>query len=639
MKATLETESATDERLVLSSRNGDREAFARIVERYQSLICALTYGACGDLQTSEDLAQMTFITAWSELPKLQEPSKLKSWLCGIARNVANSSFRQQRHTPTANAEDMDATAIPSEAPSPRDHVITKEEETILWRALSDLPATYREPLALFYRQHQSTAEVAEVLGLSEDAVHQRLSRGRAMLTERVAQFVETALTNTGPTKTFTVAVLAGLPLAATTAKAAVVGVAATKTGATAKTASWLGALGAILTAGVLFVFSFFAFLLFTGGCIGYVMSRASQRSSRQREYVSRFWRMLAAGFLVVAVPGLLGMPWGVVLIYPLALAALAVWVWRWRRALSHSGTDTKASATPSNKTFFVWLGLGMIVPVLVFLFFVVGMVQEPLTNQRLSSAEAQELIATRSDATILLEQYKGAPKRIWIRLPENSRRIEYWAPADESTVAVLTKSGHTHQTIEFRDPGLAKRWLPLLSMFVVPIGGVMLLRRPWRRDFYGQEVEVRKSETVAARAFAVCVALAMIAAAGHVGLITRWHVRTLSSAEAQKIILDNKDALILLAQYKNGSRDLEITLPGSQRRPNFIAPADDPTLALLAEKGIPYLTMIQGPDFGFGTPVPRYSLLCMVLLVVGAGVLFVWAWKNRVVPPAPARNV
>ena len=162
MKTTLNTESTSDERLVVSSRNGDRDAFTRIVERYQSLICALTYGACGDLHASEDLAQVTFITAWCELPKLQEPSKLKSWLCGIARNVANSSFRQQRHTPTANAQGLDETAdIPSEAPSPRDHVITREEEAIMWRALGELPPMYREPLALFYRQHQSTAEVAE----------------------------------------------------------------------------------------------------------------------------------------------------------------------------------------------------------------------------------------------------------------------------------------------------------------------------------------------------------------------------------------------------------------------------------------------------------------------------------------------
>lgn len=281
MKATLDTKSASDERLVLSSRNGDRDAFARIVERYQSLICALTYGACGDLQTSEDLAQVTFITAWCELPKLQEPAKLRLWLCGIARNVTNNSFRQQQHTPTANAVDLDETAdIPSDTPSPRDHVITKEEEAILWRALGELPPTYREPLVLFYRQHQSTAEVAEVLGLSEDAIHQRLSRGRAMLTERVAQFVDAALRSTGPTKTFTVAVLAALPVLATSAKAAVVGAAATKSGATAKTASWLAALGAILTAGVLFTFSVFAFLLFTGACVGYVMSRASQRSAR-----------------------------------------------------------------------------------------------------------------------------------------------------------------------------------------------------------------------------------------------------------------------------------------------------------------------------------------------------------------------
>ena len=95
----------------------------------------------------------------------------------IARNVTNSSFHQQHRTPTANAEGLDATPdIPSDAPTPRDHVISKEEEAILWRSLAELPTTYREPLVLFYRQHRSAAEVAEVLGLSEDAIHQRLSR-------------------------------------------------------------------------------------------------------------------------------------------------------------------------------------------------------------------------------------------------------------------------------------------------------------------------------------------------------------------------------------------------------------------------------------------------------------------------------
>ena len=153
MRTTLESEPLDDARLVELSRDGNREAFGRIVERYQSLICALTYSACGNLQASEDLAQVTFITAWCQLGSLREPSKLKSWLCSIARNATTDSFRQQQRTPTANADDLDSTTnILSDEATPADHVISKEEEAILWRSLSELPPTYREPLVLFYRQ-------------------------------------------------------------------------------------------------------------------------------------------------------------------------------------------------------------------------------------------------------------------------------------------------------------------------------------------------------------------------------------------------------------------------------------------------------------------------------------------------------
>src|SRR5437016_13484227 len=110
MRTILATETHNDARLVELSRDGDRDAFGRIVERYQSLICALTYSACGNFQASEDLAQVTFITAWYQLRQLREPAKLKSWLCSIARNATLDSFRKQQRTPTTNAEPLDSGA-------------------------------------------------------------------------------------------------------------------------------------------------------------------------------------------------------------------------------------------------------------------------------------------------------------------------------------------------------------------------------------------------------------------------------------------------------------------------------------------------------------------------------------------------
>ena len=232
MRTTPAISPLNDAQLVELSRDGDRDAFARIVERYQSLICALTYSACGNLQASEDLAQVTFITAWCQLRNLREPAKLKSWLCRIARNATVDSFRQQQRTPTARADTLDATAaIPADATTPRDHAISREEEAILWRSLGELPPMYREPLVLFYRQHQSVAEVADALEVTEDVIRQRLSRGRAMLAEQVTAFVEGALKRTVPGEAFGGAVLAALPLAAGPAATAGLGAGARGTAA------------------------------------------------------------------------------------------------------------------------------------------------------------------------------------------------------------------------------------------------------------------------------------------------------------------------------------------------------------------------------------------------------------------------
>lgn len=105
----------------------------------------------------------------------------------------------------------------------------REEETILWRALGRIPENYRAPLILFYREHQSVERVAAALDLTEDAVKQRLARGRKLLTEEVTAFVAGALERSNPGKAFTLAVLAALPVTlATSARAATLGASRSK---------------------------------------------------------------------------------------------------------------------------------------------------------------------------------------------------------------------------------------------------------------------------------------------------------------------------------------------------------------------------------------------------------------------------
>jgi hypothetical protein len=112
---------------------------------------------------------------------------------------------------------------------------------LLWQALKQVPENYREPLVLFYREGQSTERVAQALDLTEDAVRQRLSRGRTLLREQLLGLIEGALKRTSPGKAFTVGVLAALPAVGTTAKAATAAGTATMASLAGKSSSVAGA--------------------------------------------------------------------------------------------------------------------------------------------------------------------------------------------------------------------------------------------------------------------------------------------------------------------------------------------------------------------------------------------------------------
>jgi RNA polymerase sigma factor (sigma-70 family) len=283
---TMDTTDCNDADLVAQSLAGSREAFGRIVARYQSLICALSYSATGDLKQSEDLAQETFLSAWKDLGKLREPAKLRSWLCRISRHHTFDALKQQGREPSHAAETLDAAHdSPAPGPLPIEQAISKEEEEILWRSIARIPEIYREPLVLFYREHQSIEAVAQNLELSEDAVKQRLSRGRKLLHEQVLAFVEGALERTNPGKGFTLGVVDALPALGLSAKTASVGAAAAKSGA-------MGMFGAI----------FSPLLVVFGNYASYRMSMDGAGSDKERGYIKALFLkalVFTLGFSVV----------------------------------------------------------------------------------------------------------------------------------------------------------------------------------------------------------------------------------------------------------------------------------------------------------------------------------------------------
>lgn len=515
MNATLapEQELASDATLVELSRAGNHEAFGQIVARYQSPICALIYSACGSVARSEDVAQEVFITAWRKLNTLEEPGKFRAWLYGIARNLVHETFRKHARNPVAGAETLEDNTAASACANaePDEQAITKEEETILWHVLSGLPEIYREPLVLFYRQNESVRSVAEILMISEEAVRQRLSRGRALLNERVASVIQNGLRKSGPTDVFAATVIASVTAlaASTTAKGAVIGM-ATK-GATGQTTGWLGALKAVgLFAGIV------AIPALIGSLFGYRLGKDSVGLPQRRESVAKFWKIFGGGLVLFLFAPLL-LTFGVTgflhenarttflsvmtkwlgLAYFFIPASLVFYLWLRRRKPAASAVQNSRASTAAAENVspgILWRVSRRLVPLiaiaatglLVFCF-----LDTNHNVKGLKATEVHDLInqTTPGDlrVSITVQHYRS----IWGESPETFRtlRIEdlrpgkkvlYFSLADDANVALLGEKGIACPTYiqgrDFEVLGTPGRFLPLLAAFILAITILFLIK-------------------------------------------------------------------------------------------------------------------------------------------------------------------
>ncbi len=235
---------AEEIKLLQASIDGDTAAFEQIVKKYQSLVCAITFSGTGRVDISEELAQETFLSAWKNLCQLKELSEFRAWLCTIARNLLNNYYRKKK---PVSLESANLAEIADQTPTPSEILISQEEQVMLEQALMQIPAEYREPLVMFYRQGQSSKEVAEALDLNESTIRTRLHRARQMLREEVAKRLEQTLQQTAPGKTFTKAVMVGIGATLAAGAAGTASAAAGTIGAASATGSSASILSATST--------------------------------------------------------------------------------------------------------------------------------------------------------------------------------------------------------------------------------------------------------------------------------------------------------------------------------------------------------------------------------------------------------
>lgn len=167
------------------ARRGDRAAFARLVEAYQGPVYNLAYRMLGNSTDAEDATQETFIRMYAKLHTYQPDKKLASWVLSIASHYCIDRLRRRKGEMLSLDDEPVAVMLPSRQEGPETVAMRGEVREEVQRAVDRLAPAYRVPLILRYWYDLSYQEIADIMGLTVQAVKSRLHRARLQMIEEV----------------------------------------------------------------------------------------------------------------------------------------------------------------------------------------------------------------------------------------------------------------------------------------------------------------------------------------------------------------------------------------------------------------------------------------------------------------------
>lgn len=160
----------TDANLVAAALKGDAESFSRLCEHYYPALVAIAYSQLTDRGLAEDAAQEALLAAYRGIARLKQPERFAGWLTTICRNIAIDMAKARAREKQAEAVDCNGVTNPSR----------HENDTVavVREILLKLEPDMRDIVYLKYYSRMSYGQIAQMLGIGEEAVNGRLRRVR-----------------------------------------------------------------------------------------------------------------------------------------------------------------------------------------------------------------------------------------------------------------------------------------------------------------------------------------------------------------------------------------------------------------------------------------------------------------------------
>lgn len=173
----------SDEYIVRQVLAGDTGLFELLMRRYNERLYRAARAITRDDREAEDVIQQAYVNAFSHLRQFKGQAQFATWLMRIAINEALARVRRRgRYEPFDDeVSNVEAMTPLNATPDPERQAFAGELRELLEWAIDALPGGAREVFVLRDVEGLSTADTAEALGVSEDAVKTRLSRARAAL--------------------------------------------------------------------------------------------------------------------------------------------------------------------------------------------------------------------------------------------------------------------------------------------------------------------------------------------------------------------------------------------------------------------------------------------------------------------------
>jgi RNA polymerase sigma factor (sigma-70 family) len=176
---TTEQTEPSDSDLVTRARAGDNASFGALVGRYQQAALRLAAAISGSVDDAADIAQEAFVKAHRSLPKLTDPTMVRSWVLRIVANEAKNHLRGRDRS--RRRDDRYGSWVIAAVPDPEASALSSDDARNLSLALGRIAARDRQVLAYRYFAGLSEVETAVAVGVPVGTVKSRTARALTRL--------------------------------------------------------------------------------------------------------------------------------------------------------------------------------------------------------------------------------------------------------------------------------------------------------------------------------------------------------------------------------------------------------------------------------------------------------------------------